>query len=484
MVRVTGHSEKNLTAAVFPRFGVASIARMVALSIAVSVTSCGMDKTLGPKNKDSNDSSAPAAVVAPVSGPKVYELVADYKRKPVTVLIIRDLATRSAPYSSRLASSIPILTSKLWNLASITGSVQVAMFDHAYVDLNATDNVTAPINASPIVTTIEPKISLNAEEMDNNLFHTKFVERFAVTTDRPATSTGAVRSDPQTGTVLANILEEAKKENGGLLGGLLAPDRFVAVLYLSVLPTADAFEMADIMALAADRVGNFSVSALVADKGGCTVAGTSNPVVETNRNKLPMRNLEIKLQEATGGIFGSICDLAYVNTFEAFVNKGTGSEYFPVKLGGKVDSITSIIGEGGTPITEYRFKKGSDTVEISTKIASGQRFTVTAVVEALPGETIVGSPVTDKVPLPGASTLSPAEASFIATVQPALNRNCASCHGGRPYNTGGGYINALTFKTDIGRRIGLTVGSAGRMPPTGEIPDADKALIVNWVNSR
>jgi len=472
-----------------------SAAAMWSLSMVtfLSVHSCGVDKILGSKEKSDESAAAPAEaaplVTATPVGPKTFELVADYKRKPVTILIIRDGATRNTggrPYNTRLLTSLPILTSKIWNLASITGSVQVAMFDHAYVDLNKTDTVTAPETAAPIVNATDAwaeKPALAAEEMTSNDFHSAFITRFSMAIGRPSTSNGQISSTAQSGTVLASILQEAKKEGGGLLGGLLSPDRFVAVLLIAVDPAADAYETTDVLGLASDREGSFAVSALAPDKGGCTVVGVT-PVLETNPTKAPKRDLEIKLQEATGGAFGSICDASYTTTFENFVNKGTGSEYFPVKLANKVDSIISITGEGGTPITEYRFRKGSETVEISTKVSPGQKLTITANVEALPGEMIVGTGPVDNVPIPGASTLSPAESDFLTRVQPKLTQYCDSCHAGRPYSTRGGFINALTYKSEINRRINLPEGTAGRMPGlTGNIPDADKAIILTWATS-
>lgn len=208
----------------------ASRLAMMSLSLAsvLVIGACGMDKTLGPKEKDSGGAAAPAAVApgaaATPVGPKVFDLVADYKRKPVSVLIIRDGATRNTggrPYNQRLLASLPILTAKLWNLASITGSVQVALFDHAYVDLNKTDTVIAPETAAPIVNTTDTwstKPALAAEEMTANDFHSAVSTRFSMAIGRPSTSNGQVSSSAQSGTVLASILQEAKKEGGGLVG--------------------------------------------------------------------------------------------------------------------------------------------------------------------------------------------------------------------------------------------------------------------------
>ena len=79
---------------------------------------------------------------------------------------------------------------------------------------------------------------------------------------------------------------------------------------------------------------------------GCAFAGV-DPPRETNPKHDPQRNLEIKLQELTGGIFGSICAKTYALFMDDFANLGTGTAYFPVTLPAAVKAETiQIVGSG------------------------------------------------------------------------------------------------------------------------------------------
>ncbi len=445
----------------------------------------------GGSSHDKGDSSPvppastvdPAAAAANPTEPKSadvaaeavqsFAFTAEYKPRAVDVVVIVDGNARSNGYfAPRLTAALPLLSARLWNLASTVGSVHVAVLDHFFFDNNLKDDIVPPNPAAPLVDPSSKDKVLKVEAMDSAAFDAAFEARFALTGNRGGT--------PAPASVLAAVATEAAKAKDSEVDGLLRKDAFLAVLMVGgSLNPSDALDASDVLAAYSGKAGNMAISTLAPDKAGCTIAD-SDPPVETNPTKAPQRNLEIKLQEATGGIFGSVCEKTYTLFMDDFVTKATGTEFFPITLPAGIDSVVQIATDSGVEIKDYRFVKGAPVIEVSTRIAPGAKFSVKAVLVGSAPKTVASASEGDDVPQAGEGELSPAETAFLKDVQPKLNASCGGCHAGRPFDPAGGFLGSQTYKAEIARRLELPATDPQFMPKGGTLSVDDKAALLGW----
>lgn len=416
-----------------------------------------------------NAAAADAGKTETVSGP--LEFTADYKLRPVDVIIIRDSPSRDVPVTQRLSDAVPTLASKLWNLASTVGSVHVGVVDTVSFEQ---DGKLKAVTTTPLVDQDHKDLpALFGETLPAAEFAAALKKRVDMAGSRPGASMPA--------TILAALIAEAKKPEGSTLPGLFRPDAYWSILYVGQTANPlDPLDDRDVVESLKDRIGSVSISALVPDKAGCVIADTT-PEQRTVPEGTFQRNLEIKLQEGTGGVVGSICSSEFVTFMDQFVNGATGTAYFPVTLPKAVQASTIKITAAGVDVKEFRYQTGSTVLEVSTKIKPGTKFTVTATPEGEKAEVVVGTDPGDDVPKPGADKLPPDQEAFLKDIQPVLQRNCGGCHGGRPFSTNGGFASAKAYKSDIARRIALPEADAQRMPPKpAMLPAADLEVLANW----
>lgn len=428
-------------------------------------------------------SSAPAdpaktAVVtndAVARGPQTFTLKADYKIRPVDVIIIRDSGTRTAPVSGRIDDAITTLGSTLWNLSTVVGGLRVAVFDHVYPP--SAPNATTPgiSSTAPIVDRTNDKGVMDAGWLSAADFQASLKSRVQ--------AAGGRGGSALPGTLLAKLLAESEKPNGGEIHGLFRPDTFWAILYISNTKNpADPFVAEEVIELLKKKNPNaFAVSALVPDRGGCTIEET-DPIQKTLKDGENARDLELDLQSQTGGLFGSICAKSFVKFMQDFASAGTGTTYFELKLPAAMKPESIKISVSGVDIKDYRYKPKSDILEVTTLVKSGSEVIVTAEPADAEAETIVSKSQVDDVHSREAGQLPPDELDFIKNTLPVLQRNCGNCHGaGRPLSLNAGYMAIKNYKTEIARRIDLVGTDAQKMPPSPAVmPAADIATIKAW----
>ena len=346
--------------------------------IAVSgLVGCGAAKPFGHKRTaDSAGSAAPAAAPAgdatQAAGPAVnLNLKASYQTRPVDVLIVRDGDSHGQPMDSRIKAALPVLSARLWNLATSASTMHVAVLDHYFGPENQDPNKPQIKTATPIKDPKKPDLVLAAENIPMADFSAALLARVSIAGSRGGSARPA--------SVLKAAYDEARSPNGGDMGGLMRPEAFWSVLYIgSVLNPDDPLDQSDIAAVLKDHAGGYRISALTIDKAGCSFAGLDHPQ-QANSKNLPQRNLEAKMQEMTGGVFGSVCAETYSLFMDDFVKQGTGSQYFSVDLPMPLQaSSIKIFSDQGAPVKEFSYVQGSKQIQVSTLIANGQSFVIRA----------------------------------------------------------------------------------------------------------
>ncbi len=436
---------------------------------ATPLTGCG---SLKPSHKahdgGSKASATAAAADASAASAMTFKFTAAYQQRPIDVFVIRDGNTRADPMDRHLQAAAPVLGARLWNL----GDVHVGVFDHYYVDNDPNDANVPPPTATPIATGDTQNLVLKAEELGAAQFSDALELRLDTAGSRGGT--------PLPASVLLAALTESQRDGGGNVAGLFRPEAFWAVLYVGATENpADPFDADDVMTAMKDHVNGFSVSTLAPDRAGCTFVGL-DPPKETNPKHAPQRNLEIKLQELTGGLFGSICEKTFALFMDDFASLGTGTAYFPVTLPAAVKPETiHVYGTGNVEVKEFRYVPGSTMLEVSTKIEPGEAFQISAVPLTPVAAPVVGADPGDNVPQAGEDQLPPEQLAFLKNFQPALQSNCGGCHGNRPFSIN--YSSANSYRTEIARRVQLPVSDRQRMPQNGVVmSDADLAAIMTW----
>lgn len=441
--------------------------RLLPLSCAILAgASCGrFDPRPGSDKDESSDNADATENAGPAAEGTRFSFTATYQPRPIDVIIIRDGQSHQDPIGRRLDAAAPVLSARLWNL----GNVHVGVFDHNFRDDNPNDDQVPPANGAPIIgQLLTDQPFLAADQNSAEAFGDALEERLAIAGTRGGTPMPA-----------SSLLSVADAVQAGSLSGLFRPDAFWAVLYVGATDNPpDPFDAQDVLGRLGSHPNGFAVSALTPEKTGCQFQGLQD-VRETNPNDDPQRNLEIKLQEATKGVFGSVCLKTYALFMDDFTQFGTGTAYFPVTLPVAVKPETiRIFGPGQVEVKEFRYVPNTTNLEVSTKIEPGEAFEVLAVPLVPFADAYVGTDPGDDVPGASEDELPPEQRAFLQTVQPVLARNCGGCHAGRPFSVN--YASATMYKDEIARRVQLPNDDAQKMPQGSTLSPADLQVILDW----
>ena len=361
------------------------------LALSSVLAACGgMSSLTKSSSRGSNSASAGAdqvaqvaAAVAPGSSVNLT-VTASYSPRPVDVIIIRGGRSHDYFVSQRLDQAAPVLSARLFNLGLTVGNVHLGIFDQVYGP-NDVDQSKKPLTTTlPINGPHDPARILLSEGLAAKDFDLSLRERLSLAGSRGGRDAPA--------SVLKALVDESQKPGGGNVAGLLRPDAFWAVLLIAGdLNPLDPLDTADIIAATKSHKAGMAISTLAVDRGGCTFAD-SKPPQPANPNNDPQRNLEIKLQELTGGVFGSACASTYSLFMDDFAQKATGSQYFAIPLANAlVPSSVKITGPGNVPVLDYRYVPGTTTLEVSTQITPGMLFSVSAVADVTPPAAVVST---------------------------------------------------------------------------------------------
>jgi hypothetical protein len=461
------------------KFGHMLSHKVVLAALAITSISCGgklKNKDEAPPAEATKEEDS--AEQKPVDG--LFELKADYKQLPLDILIIGD-GTYPNGVADRLYASMPILASRIWNLATVVGSANVVVLDRYFAPPapNATPVPNAITSTTPIVSTKSPELKILPA-------HTMTAAAFAEALEERVRQIGRRAGQPYNESVMVDALAEAAKGKDGNLPDFFRKDAYWLIINLSgQLNSGDPTGVDDVIAAFQEHRGKWNVSTLGIEEANCSVVNT-NPIVQTNANNAKQRNSHIKLAKLTGGHIGSYCAQAsFVLDMDTIMNKHTGTEYFPVDVKLPITEVKQILsGENENEVKDYRFTPGETIIEVSTKVRSGQKLKIIATVIGQPEKTVVSTDEGDKdVPTAKDRELSPEEKEFLEKVQPALSRACASCHNNnnRRYRSNAGYANAMTNRSVIAERMMLPTNDDLYMPQrNGTISAADKTAILDW----
>ena len=370
------------------------VVRGVALT---SLVGCGAVNSLKHKKGGGDSASAtkapsPGGDAAQTSGPSLsLKLTASYKVRPVDVLVVRDGSSHGQPMDSRIQSALPVLSARLWNLATTVSTLHVAVLDHYFGPDNQDPTKPQIKTAKPIIDPNRSAQVLWAESTSAVDFSAAMLARVDIAGTRGGNARPA--------SVLKAAYDESRTPNGGDMGSLMRPDAFWSILYIGTeLNPDDPLDQTDIASALKDHTAGYQISALAIDKAGCSFAGTNKPQQANDKN-LPQRNLEVKLQEMTNGIFGSVCAETYSLFMDDFVQNGTGSQYFPVDLPSAVQaSSIKIFMADGSPVKDFSYVAGTRQIQVSTLIPNGQTYTIQANVDATSAPVISTDPGDPAVP--------------------------------------------------------------------------------------
>jgi len=341
------------------------------------LVSCGSVKSFKHKRSADNGGTAAPAVASTGDanqggGPAInLNLTASYQTRPVDLLIVRDGDSHGQPMDSRIKAALPVLSARLWNLTASVSTLHVAVLDHYFDAYNQDPKNPQIKTATPIKDPKKPDLVLAAENIPAAEFSAAILSRVSIAGSRGGSARPA--------SVLKAAFDEARLPNGGDMGGLMRPEAFWSVLYIgSELNPDDPLDQSDVAALLKDHAAGYRISALTIDKAGCSFAGVDRPQQANSKNQ-PQRNLEAKMQEMTGGVFGSVCAETYSLFMDDFVKQGTGTQYFSVDLPTPLQaSSIKIFSAQGAPVKEFSYVPGAKQIQVSTLIASGQSFVIRA----------------------------------------------------------------------------------------------------------
>ena len=320
------------------------------------------------------------------SGLTSYQFTANYHPRPVDVIIIRDGASHDNPIDGLLTKAIPVLSARLWDLASTVGSVHVAVYDEFFDRDNPGNDhdSRSPIDpGAPITDAKNPSPSLMAETMSATDFGQSLADRIDAAGGRGG------NAQP------ASVLLAAQAVSSGpspKVTGIFRNDAFWSVLYISATHNPnDPNAPQDVISKLGGHAAGFEVSTLAIEGTGCMFA-SENPPESANPDNERQRLLEIKLQQLTGGVFASVCSATYSLFMDDFARHGTGTQYFAQTLPTPVQAASiQITGLNGVEIKDFRYTPGSTVLDVSTHIPSGQAFTVHAIPDSTPSKPVVST---------------------------------------------------------------------------------------------
>ncbi len=278
-----------------------------------------------------------------------------------------------------------------------------------------------------------------------------------------------------------------------------SPNNFRAVFYFTAgINNTDAYSHQDVLELATNTGGNFTVSALAPDAvSGCEYDPDNNPNnnnnVKTNPNGFTQNDRTLKLAKSTLGQSGSVCAGTFSDILDKFAANGLGLKYFQTQMpeAAKPDSIRCVVLENGVeaaPIEDWRYWPGSTKLELSSSVAQGASVRCFYLPLAPSSQDPVANSGAGDPNVPetnNADTRSPNQKLFDSTVRGFLANDCSGCHGGRPFNTNDVYNSAKANIGEICRRLQLAPGSAGIMRPdrTGAYSATNLSALKAWATA-
>lgn len=431
---------------------------------------CGASSSQeNPQSQGSSGTSADAtAEDGRVTERRFVSLTADYRLPPVDLLIIRENtgAWNRQPFAGRWAAAVPILAARL---------------QYAQLDLRVKIVEAGLPNwaAVPAPTPVDEVLAGDSPTFAADL---AAAMQLRSSGDRQAPLT-----------VIHSLVSGTSKDLIGVgTEGFLREGAKLAILMAGASDEVqEQLLPIDVAAALDTRMGRgrWIASALVPDKLGCVIDATTGQ--RTNLESYVRRNLQLRLQEMSQGMWSSICEDSYSLFFDALATEGTGTTHFDIRLpalppGDEIvsDSV-EVTAERGV-VRNWRLHPDDMRLEVPTLVRPGMQLTIAFDVRTL-HPTIVGPAdnAPDETPDVVSREISPEEQEFVDEINPVLASSCGGCHGansGRVFVVGN-FANALANRGMILNRIERVAGDPLRMPTGGmNIPEPGRGVLVEWLS--
>lgn len=449
------------------------------LVLVQALAACGRDglKPSGGKDEEEPARTADGKPVEVIGKTASLSMTAEYLPEKIDILIIRE---SSGPFSEgffadRLAQAVPTLAARL----QFSGLDYRVGFLNAGVPRPPDPNMVPPpapeFGGDLLETAGEPFLGLGHDILDKKMM----VGFIAAREDRPQMPLTALK-----------LATERSTTAGSTTNGFFRDDAMLAVVFLQssderdeqMLPT-DIVELLD----GFKGRGRYMISAIAPDTDGCDITDDWR----TNDEEYVRRNLVVRLQAATGGLFTSLCDTTYAYFFDQLLLQGTPVMHFPVTLAEPAmwSSIEVLSGppEAQVSIKGWKYKPGELTIQLPRLIPAGTDVVLNYEVDEglRPNESL--TPLEELAVLTE-RTLSPEELEFNAEVNPVLARSCngGGCHGaGTSRNR---YVDrfktVITNKMMILDYIQRPASDPMYMPRGGTMSSEDFDVLYNWLSAQ
>lgn len=447
----------------------------------------GASKDEGASSEDPKEAVKSEDGKSVVAGDALkFEITANYTSKPTDVVVLLEnsdrIMTENSPIAPRLLRAngasvlaLMVFAGKLYNVdADIRFGALQTVFDtednaRKYIGNLAADKEGKNQILSPTSAQFSDMVfaRLNSLGVGNN---------WALY--RPLTA-------------LRRMIDLSEKEGNGT-SGFIRKDATLSVLAIGWMnEIGEPIESADMIQFldAKKGAGNWVLSAITSPKEGCTTptangstwmsngdasAAGNTADAETLKNFERVNKL-IKLQEYSGGVFGSICDQTLVPAIDRFFAQGMQSAYFAVKLPKPAIAASIKVTVNNSPVSGWSYATGTQELRLPTSIPRETKVVITfneavAITESFhdSGEEV------EKIDPILAKDIPQSEKEFLSLgVRDIINAKCAGCHN--PYRD---YAGVFAARQRIAQRI--MNGSMPQNEPTWK-DTAEAKTVLDWI---
>ena len=431
-----------------------------------------------------------------VGNQKILELTADYVKKPVDVLIIRENSNylNRPPFSYKLFDDEPGYIRSFMNLITrfyfSESEFRIGILEPVFN--NDQDALT---KSGRLITGAEGEANWFSPQTESLI--DRFMERISVSPGAEL-SNGVVRNNAQFNYPL-RVLKDFMKQNeteGSSSFQFLRPNARLSILYVGYLDQVkESTDTSEISKLLNEKIGpgNWTVNVLAPPSDGCEYQVDDTRKAHTNSDRYAANSDDpaeiaayqrkakmIRLQELSEGAFESICAESYKDFMEEYYNVSTKNAWFSVDPDGFPIPETIRVYIDETPVEGWTYHPLINRIKLPTSIPVGTKFHVVYSLKDTEGQEIyVKDEFLDEIPELKKTEQTPSEIEFYSSIQGILqSNNCIACHGA--YRN---YEAAWRDKDKILARINLPDSDPLSMPQNSTFDSAEnKGSLLNWIS--
>lgn len=471
---------------------------VVMLALMIHLNSCGF-LGIGESDEGAGDLSNPINTGTETT--MQFSITADYAFGPVDVVVMKDnnstINANQNPFANRLYRDNNEVTRGFQEFA-IRLYFSELDFRLGFVETMFASDADADEKAGNLLLGVEGDDIFFTTQSPR--FVDEVVERSAIAPGAEV-SEGVARGNPNFFYPMLTI-QKSIEIGGDPLSPtyqFLRPGAHLSIVYVGISdPIKESIETSDIIALLDENrgAGNWTVNVLGVPREGCEWEQTDSTRVHTNQSQyyansddpavytaFKRRNKMLKLQEASDGIFTSICEESYLDFMQRAVTEGTKSGFFSLTpFTRPVIEGTLEVKVNGNAIEGWRYREATQTLLLPTTIPVGTQVDVTYKTPVQEGDRVFESPVeqVEEIPEIREQELTPSQLTFLNSIRNIFQNNgCIGCHS--QYSE---YDAAWDNRNQILERISLDDSNPLSMPQNSTFDSAvNKQAVIDWINA-